>query len=212
IPGRCSRAAGPAPRPASPIARIRSRKKASPSGSSAGAGERPVSVSSLPLERLRSIAGVPHVLTGVECSPYVLEGRTPEAVVFPGSKEEIAAVLVLASDESVPVTPWGGGTKLGVGAPPGRVGIVLATRRLNRLAEHEPGDLTATAETGITVGALQSQLGQRGQWLSLDPAFADRATLGGVLAANASGPRRHLYGTCRDLLIGLTVVSADGSI
>jgi len=132
--------------------------------------------------------------------------------VFPGNKEEVAAVLVLAGEESVPVTPWGGGTKLAVGAPPGRVGIVLATRRLNRLLEHEPGDLTATAEAGIGFAALQAKLGERGQWLSLDPPFADRATLGGVLAANASGPRRHLYGTSRDLLIGLTVVSADGTI
>ncbi len=132
--------------------------------------------------------------------------------MFPGNKGEVAAVLVLAGEESVPVTPWGGGTKLAVGAPPGRVGIVLATRRLNRLLEHEPGDLTATAEAGIGFAALQAKLGERGQWLSLDPPFEDRATLGGVLAANASGPRRHLYGTSRDLLIGLTVVSADGTI
>jgi glycolate oxidase FAD binding subunit len=164
------------------------------------------------LDKLRTIVGPPHVLSGVECSPYVLEGRTPEAVVFPGSKEEIAAVLTLAGEEGMPVTPWGGGTKLAIGTPPSRVGIVLGLRRLARVLEHEPGDLTATVEAGITLGALQGALGQRGQWLSLDPAFPDRATLGGILASNASGPRRHLYGTCRDLLIGLTVVSADGSI
>jgi len=163
-------------------------------------------------DKLRSIAGAPHVLTGVECSPHVLEGRTPEAVVFPGSKEEVAAVLALAADEGIPVTPWGGGTKLGIGSPPTRLGLVLGLKRLHRILEHEPGDLTATVETGITLSALQSELGKRGQWLSLDPAQPDRATLGGILASNASGPRRHLYGTCRDLLIGLTVVGGDGSI
>jgi glycolate oxidase FAD binding subunit len=151
-------------------------------------------------------------LTGVECSPHVLEGRTPEAVVFPGSKEEVAAVLALAADEGIPVTPWGGGTKLGIGSPPTRLGLVLGLKRLHRILEHEPGDLTATVETGITLSALQSELGKRGQWVSLDPAQPERATLGGILASNASGPRRHLYGTCRDLLIGLTVVGGDGSI
>jgi glycolate oxidase FAD binding subunit len=163
-------------------------------------------------DKLRGIAGAPHVLTGVECSPHVLEGRTPEAVVFPGSKEEVAAVLALAADEGIPVTPWGGGTKLGIGSPPTRLGLVLGLKRLHRILEYEPGDLTATVETGITLSALQSELGKRGQWLSLDPAYPERATLGGILASNASGPRRHLYGTCRDLLIGLTVVGGDGAI
>jgi glycolate oxidase FAD binding subunit len=163
-------------------------------------------------DKLRGIAGAPHVLTGVECSPHVLEGRTPEAVVFPGSKEEVAAVLALAADEGIPVTPWGGGTKLGIGSPPTRLGLMLGLKRLHRILEYEPGDLTATVETGITLSALQSELGKRGQWLSLDPAYPERATLGGILASNASGPRRHLYGTCRDLLIGLTVVGGDGAI
>ena len=164
------------------------------------------------LDKLRGLVGAPHVLGGVECSPYVLEGRTPEAVVFPGGKEEIGAILALAGEEGIPVTPWGGGTKLGIGVPPSRVGLVLGLKRLDRVLEHEPGDLTATVEAGITFGALQAELGKRGQWLSLDPACPDRATVGGILASDASGPRRHLYGTARDLLIGLTVVSAEGAI
>jgi glycolate dehydrogenase FAD-binding subunit len=164
------------------------------------------------LDKLRSLVGPAHVLAGVDCSPYVLEGRTPEAVVFPGSKEEIGAILTLAGEQEVPVLPWGGGTALGVGAPPTRVGLVIGLKRLDRVLEHEPGDLTATVEAGITLGALQAHLGRRGQWLSLDAASPDRATVGGILASNASGPRRHLYGTCRDLLIGVTVVGADGTV
>jgi len=62
------------------------------------------------------------------------------------------------------------------------------------------------------MGAFQAALGGRGQWMSLDPADADRATVGGVLATNAFGPRRHLYGAARDLLIGVTVVTADGAV
>jgi len=164
------------------------------------------------LERLRTIVGAPNVLTGVELSPYVVEGRTPDAAVFPGSVEEVSAVIALVSELGLPVIPWGGGTAASVGPPSARAGLVLGLRRLNRLVEHEPGDLTVTVEAGTTVGELQAALRGRGQWLSLDPADAERATIGGVLATNASGPRRHLYGTARDLLIGVTVVTAEGAI
>jgi glycolate oxidase FAD binding subunit len=163
------------------------------------------------VDALRGIVGGAHVLTGADGAPYAIDGRTPEAVVRPGSKEEVAAVLGAAAAAKLPVVPWGGGTRMAVGAPPPRLGVVLVLTRLNRLLEHEPGDLTATAQAGITLGALQGELGKRGQWLSLDPAQADRATLGGVLSSNAAGPRRHLYGSCRDLLIGLTVITAAGA-
>jgi glycolate oxidase FAD binding subunit len=164
------------------------------------------------LQKLRTTVGAANVLTGVELSPYVVEGRTPEAAVFPGSIEEVAAVMALASEVGTPVTPWGGGTAASVGMPAGRTGLVIGLRRLARLLDHEPGDLTATVEAGMTVRAFQTALGSRGQWLSLDPADAERATVGGVLATNACGPRRHLYGTARDVLIGVTVVTADGAI
>src|SRR5213076_1790821 len=75
-----------------------------------------------------------------------------------------------------------------------------------------PGDLTVTVEAGRTIADLQSALRERGQWLSLDPPDADRATICGVIATNASGPRRHLYGTARDVVIGVTVVTADGAL
>lgn len=164
------------------------------------------------LDRLRRLVGAAHVRAGVELSPYVVEGCTPEAAVFPGSVEEVAAVVRLAGEAGTPLLAWGGGTAMTVGTPPARAGVVLGLGRLNRLLEHEPGDLTATAECGLTFGALQAALAGRDQWLSLDPADAERATLGGVLATNASGPRRHLYGTPRDLLIGATVVAADGAV
>jgi glycolate oxidase FAD binding subunit len=164
------------------------------------------------LDKLRAIVGPAHVLTGVELSPYVIEGRTPEAAVFPATVEEVAAIVAQSAEASVPVVPWGGGSAVGVGVPPARAGLVLVLKRLGALVEHEPGDLTVTAQAGITLATLQSALRSRGQWLSLDPPDSECATLGGVLAANASGPRRHLYGTARDLLIGVTVVTADGAL
>jgi glycolate oxidase FAD binding subunit len=167
--------------------------------------------SALP-DKLRLIVGAPHVLTGVDCSPYVVEGRTPDAVAIPGTKEEVAAVLVAAGEAGLPVTPWGGGTRMAVGSSPNRIGLVLALTRLNRILEHEPADLTVTVEAGLPFETLQTELGKRGQWLSLDAGASERSTVGGMLAIDASGPRRHLYGTARDLVIGLTVVMADGSL
>jgi glycolate oxidase FAD binding subunit len=164
------------------------------------------------LDKLRATLGAAHVLTGADRSPFVVEGRTPDVVVFPGSVDEVVAVVQQAAAAGVPVLPWGGGSAASVGPAPARGGVVLVLRRLDRLVEHEPGDLTATAEAGLTFDALQSALRARGQWLSLDPPDGARATVGGLIAANASGPRRHLYGTVRDLLIGLTVVTADGAI
>ena len=164
------------------------------------------------VDKLRALVGASHVVEGIELARYVVEGRTPLAAVFPGSIDEAAACVAAAADGGVAVIPWGGGTAVDAGAPPAAVGIVLALSRLSGLVEHEPGDLTATVGAGMTVGALQTALRERGQWLSLDPPDADRATLGGVVAANAFGPRRHLYGTMRDLLIGVTVVTADGAV
>jgi glycolate oxidase FAD binding subunit len=171
-------------------------------------------VQAVPLDKLRTIVGPAGVLSGVELSPYVVEGRTPEAAVFPGALDEVRAVVELAAAAEIPIVPWGGGTAAAIGTPiaPARPGLVLGLGRLNRLVEHEPGDLTATAEAGMTVASLQAALRARGQWLSLDPPDPERATLGGVVAANASGPRRHLYGTARDLVIGMTVVTADGAV
>jgi glycolate oxidase FAD binding subunit len=169
-------------------------------------------VPAAPLDKIRSIVGAEHVLSGVALSAFVVEGRTPEAAVFPGSLEEVRAVVETAGKAGVPVIAWGGGTAAAVGMPVSRPAIVLGLGRLNALVEHEPGDLTATVQAGMTVAALQTALRARGQWLSLDPPDADRATVGGVLAANAAGPRRQLYGTARDLVIGATVVTGEGAI
>ncbi|HEY5724447.1 MAG TPA: FAD-binding protein, partial [Methylomirabilota bacterium] len=121
--------------------------------------------SALP-DKLRLIVGAPHVLTGVDCSPYVVEGRTPDAVVFPGTKEEVGAVLVAAGEAGLPVTPWGAGTRMAIGSSPNRIGLVLGLKRLDRILEHEPGDLTVTVEAGLPFDTLQAELGKRGQWLS----------------------------------------------
>jgi glycolate oxidase len=102
-PGKIFPSARPAARPASRIVRTPSKRKASPSASSAGVA--PPLVDSHLARRLAAIVGERHVLTGIECSPYVLEGRTPEAVVFPGARKEVAALLVLAGEDGCPSHP-----------------------------------------------------------------------------------------------------------
>jgi glycolate dehydrogenase FAD-binding subunit len=83
---------------------------------------------------------------------------------------------------------------------------------LNRLLEHKVEDMTATAETGLTLAGLQEQLGRRGQWLPVDPPHPDRLSLCELLAANSSGPRRFGYGLVRDYVIGMEIVLADGRL
>ena len=83
---------------------------------------------------------------------------------------------------------------------------------LNRVVEHAPEDLTVTVETGITLLALQAELGKRGQWLPVDPPLPERITIRNLLEENASGPRRFGWGTIRDYLIGTKVALADGRI
>jgi glycolate oxidase FAD binding subunit len=161
---------------------------------------------------LAEVVGAGHCLGGADRAPYVVDGRTPCGVVFPGSAEEVARVVRVAGAAGVPVVPWGGGTHMHRGAPPRDGALVVALGRLGRILEHEPGDLTATAEAGITLDALQGALAARGQWVPLDPPGPAAATLGGILAVNAAGPRRHGYGPARDHVIGLRVVSAAGEL
>jgi glycolate oxidase FAD binding subunit len=164
------------------------------------------------IDELSDLVGDEFIQTSAALDAYRVDGSTPWAVVFPGDVEQVAALLTLAQREELAVIPWGGGTMMGMGYPPERLDIVLCLQRLNRVLEHEPADLTATVQAGITMAALQNQLGNRGQWWPVEPPLAEQATLGGVLAANASGPKRLLYGTARDLLIGIKVVQADGVI
>jgi glycolate oxidase FAD binding subunit len=163
------------------------------------------------LQRLESIVTAPHVLTGGATSAYAVDGVAPRAVVFPAGPEEVAAILAVCHEVRAALTPWGGGTAMGLGSPPGRLDVVLGLRRLNQVLDHEPADMTSTAQAGVTLLEYQAALGKNGQFLALDAPHAGRATLGGILAANTSGPRRFRYGTMRDLVIGLRVVQADGT-
>ena len=140
-----------------------------------------------------------------------VSGVVPREVVRPTSVAEVAEVMRAAAGDGLTVVPVGAGTKTSWAAPPSSCDLLLDTTGLDRVVEHVAGDLVVIAEAGVRLGDLQQQLGEHGQLLGLDPPEAG-ATLGGIVSANASGPRRLKYGTARDLLIGTTVVLADGTV
>jgi glycolate oxidase FAD binding subunit len=142
---------------------------------------------------------------------YAVDGVSPRFLALPRSVEEASQVLTAAAADGLAVAFAGGGGKLGLGNPPERVDLVVLTGGLDQVLEHAAGDLVVRAQAGVRLADLQQRLAPAGQWLALDPP-EPRATLGGVVAANASGPRRLRYGTVRDLIIGVTVVLADGTV
>lgn len=169
---------------------------------------RPTPIVALP-KQVATVVGPDALL---DPAGYAVDGRVPAVAVRPANRDQVADLLALASETGVKVVPWGGGTRMSSGLPPAGVDLVLVLDRLNRVVEHEPADLTVTVEAGITLAALQAALAEKGQNLGLDGPLADRATIGGILAANVSGSRRLAFGTARDLTLGLTVVQPSGII
>jgi glycolate oxidase FAD binding subunit len=140
-----------------------------------------------------------------------VDGVPVGRVARPGSVAEAGQVLAAAAADELAVTFVGGASKLGLGNPPERADLVVSTERLDQVLEHAAGDLVVRAQGGARLADLQAALAPAGQWLALDPPEPG-ATVGGVVAANASGPRRLRHGTVRDLIIGITVVLADGTV
>ncbi|HEX2913262.1 MAG TPA: FAD-binding oxidoreductase [Chloroflexia bacterium] len=135
-----------------------------------------------------------------------------EKAFAPANEEEAAELLREISRQNQTVRFVGGGTKQDRGNPRRETAVTLSTLKLNELIDYQPEDLTITVQTGMPFERLQAILGEQGQFLPLDPPNLPGQTTGGVLSTNVSGPRRLLYGTARDLLIGCRFVLADGSI
>jgi glycolate oxidase FAD binding subunit len=163
----------------------------------------------LPTEGLQNIVGEEHVREA--SAEDAVDGVEPSLLVAPGTIEETSEVMKLASREGLAVSPRGGGTKMGLGNPPGRVDLILSIARMDSIIEHVPGDQIVRVQAGLKLQDLQENLAESDQMLGVDPPD-EGATIGGVVAANSSGPRRLRYGTVRDLIIGIKVVLADGTV
>src|SRR3989441_1266564 len=139
-----------------------------------------------------------------------IDGVSAQRRLAPASADELAEAVGAADRDGQAVAPVGGGTQLDLGMPPARLDVVIDTTALDRVVEYEPADLTITVEAGIRFSTLQRLLAEQGQFLAFDPPAEDAATLGGLIATNASGPLRFAYGTARDLVLGTRVVNPDG--
>ena len=161
------------------------------------------------MEDLQGIVGEEHAR---EAAPEdAVDGVPPSFVAEPGSIEEASELHQLADSEGLSVAPRGGGTKMPLGNPPSGLDLIVSTARMNEVIEHVPGDQIVRVQAGIKLETLQEQLAGSDQILGIDPPEKE-ATIGGIIAANSSGPRRLRYGTIRDLIIGITVVLADGTV
>jgi glycolate oxidase FAD binding subunit len=137
-------------------------------------------------------------------------GVHPETVYEPSTVEEAGEAVRESARGGKVLAFVGGGTDLELGAAPSKIDAVVRTNRLARIVEHAPSDQIVVAEAGMTLEGLQAVLASQRQRLALDPPLPDRATVGGIIAANAYGPRRARFGSVRDLIIGISFLRADG--
>ena len=164
------------------------------------------------VDRLAEALGPAGLAPQEQLADYAVDGRVPEAVVFPSTVEDVSRIIELASEEDLAITPWGGGTQMGLGNPPRRLNIVLGMARVNQVVEYSAPDFTVAVGAGYTLASVQEYLAREGQQMPLDAPLPDRATIGGILAANTTGPRRFLYNLPRDWLLGIKVAQADGTV
>ncbi len=161
---------------------------------------------------IAGIVGKSGLLPDDEREQYIINGHEPRVVVFPTQIDQIQELMRWANKTRIPIIPIGNGSKLGIGNPPSRVDVVLSIIKLNHVIEYEPDNLTITVQPGMFLTAFQESLGEKGQFLPLDPPYRDFGTIGGTVASNMSGALRFKYGTARDLVIGIRVVQPDGTL
>jgi len=137
-------------------------------------------------------------------------GVLPRIVYSPTSAEECGQAVAQTARDRQAIAAIGGGTKLGLGSAPTALDAVIRTEKLNRILEYAPSDMVMVAEAGVTLAQIQAVAGEKQQRLALDAPNPDRATVGGLVATGDFGPRRAAYGSVRDLIIGVTLVRADG--
>ena len=191
------------------------------------------------LEELAKIAGQDRFKTdpGVTAQ-YAVDGVIPKAVAFPRDTRMVAALVQCACRGNLAMVPWGSGTKMAMGNPPRRLDLVVCTARMNHMLDVDTANLTITVEAGVKFRDVQARLATEedrcylpledlkteagefvcsdrshsGCFLPLDPPFSEKATIGGIVAANTTGPRRLLYGLPRDLVLGVRFVTPKGDI
>lgn len=161
------------------------------------------------IEELTAIVSKEQIVSLKEKTIYGNEGKI---VVFPKTEEEIANILRYANDRDKTVNVEGMGTKRGFGGTISEADILLSLKDYYGIVEHTVGDMTMTVKAGTPFQEIQSYLRAHNQMIPLDPSYREEATIGGIIAANDSGPKRLGYGSARDLVIGLRVAYPNGQV
>jgi len=169
---------------------------------------------------------------------YAVDHIEPQAVIFPKNTQAVSEIVKYANQKNLALVSWGAGTKMSMGNPPQRLDLVVCTSRMNHMTDVDTANLTLTVEAGVKFRDIQARLAteedrcylpledlttaageficsdreHKGSFLPIDPPFSDRATIGGIIAGNSSGPRRLLYTNPRDIIIGVRFVSPKGNI
>ncbi|MFA5162257.1 MAG: FAD-linked oxidase C-terminal domain-containing protein [Elusimicrobiales bacterium] len=168
--------------------------------------------------KLKEICGPKNVLASdEEREPYSHDetaclSAVPAVVVRPENTAQVSAVMKLAFENRIPVTPRGAGTGLSGGAVPVMGGILLSLERLNKILSVDPENLMVVAQADAITGDIQKAVEEKGLFYPPDPASLDSCSIGGNVAENAGGPRALKYGVTRHYLCGLEVVWPDGRI
>jgi glycolate oxidase FAD binding subunit len=191
------------------------------------------------LEELAGIAGPERFKTDPAIlAQYTVDGIVPRAVVFPKDARMVATLVQSACRGNLAMVPWGSGTKMAMGNPPKRLDLVICMARMNHMLDVDTANLTITVEAGVKFRDIQARLATEedrcylpledleteagefvcsdrsysGCFLPIDPPFSEKASIGGIVAANTNGPRRLLYGLPRDLVLGVRFVTPKGDI
>jgi glycolate oxidase FAD binding subunit len=153
-----------------------------------------------------------HQITMADQHRLSVDDLLPSKIMRPDDAHDAARGLRLCDLTPASVVIWGGGTQMRLGSPPRRYEIAFSTEGMTRLLEYEPADLTCRVEAGMRLSDLQAALNAQGQRLPLDPPHPERATVGGMVAANSNGLGRARHGTVRDWVIGIAVAYPSGKV
>jgi glycolate oxidase FAD binding subunit len=163
--------------------------------------------------RLEQLLGGARTITdSASLAVYEIDGVRPAAAVRPADAADVAELVRVAAAEQLAVIPCSGRSKLAVGGVPVRYDVALDLSAMNRVISYDPGDLTLSVEPGLRLEDLQRELGKHGQFLPLEVAFSERATVGGAIATSAYSPLRAHFGSARDFVLGMEFVTGLGEI
>ncbi len=175
-----------------------------------------MTVSDSLLQRFREVVGPDRCSTGDSNLSLHAKDESfhtphlPDVVVWPKSTEEVSRIVRLCYEEEVSVTPWGAGTSLEGNPIPVKGGVVIDLQQMNEILNIREDDLQVDVQAGVVFKDLNKKLARYGLFFPPDPGAS--ATIGGMVANNASGIRAIKYGATKDLIQKLTVVLADGEV